>query len=193
MDTQACPWIQVGNLRSFSQQSTSASHCGLSWVCSTQTTSKEGRWNKQRISSSQKANAGAGYEILSWKRLMGASLLLLNTGWELSREQRTGNTQQESNSSPKLGKKILMASQAHSRKPQETPNIRPQTAGLDSSSCRPHGPQQKVRSFMGNGPKLPNVLFLGEKFSLESWAWKMMSDGCKAKSSWSPRCPNSPF
>lgn len=81
----------------------------------------------------------------------------------LRTEQRAKDwgAQKEPNSSPKLGKKILMASQAHGRKPQKSPNICPRTAGLGSSSCRLHGPQQKVRSFMGSGPKLPNVLVPG--------------------------------
>lgn len=113
----------------------------------------------------------------------------------LRTEQREKDwgTQKEPNSSPKLGKKLLMASQAHGRKPQWIPNILPQTAGLGSSSCRLHGPQQKVRNFMGNGPKLPNVLVPGGE--ILPWATSTENAECWIQSQQLlllPRSPNPP-
>lgn len=64
------------------------------------------------------------------------------------------------------------------------------TAGL-VSSCRPQGPQQKDRSFMGSGPKLPKVLVPGG----EVLPWAMGNAECWIQSQelLEPRVPKSPL
>lgn len=76
------------------------------------------------------------------------------------------------------------------RKPQKSPNIHPQTAGLGSSSCRLHGPQQKVRSFMGSGPKLPNLLVPGGE--VLPWAMRVENAECWIQSQQLLLLPRSP-